>query len=661
MIENPYLFEINSTIPFAGVLAGQATDAVQKKIAFAKQKLQALYTEGELNFENTLGELDALLNEVSKTYGAIYLMAFTHPEEEVRNDAQTNIPIVEQFFSEVQLDEELYKRVLEYSKTREAEELTGAKRKFLEDTLADFKRNGFALPANTREVVKEIKKRLSEVSSQFDANIVTAKDELLLGEDEVQGLPNDYLQARKQADGRYKIDLSYPSYRPFMKYAQSGKARKELMSCFLNRASGENNKILREIVDLRQELAENLGYRSFAEYQLENKMAKTPQEVWSFEEDIQQKVMLKAETDYEELLKIKQEIKPDADKIDSWETAFLENLLLEKEYQLDEQELKQYFELNNVIDGLFHVCESLFGITFVEQQGASVWHQDVKYYSVVENEREIGHFYLDLFPRDDKYGHAAMFPIVSGRADLSGYETPKAALVCNFPKPAEDVPSLLTHGDVETFFHEFGHLLHGLLTTAELASQAGTSVSRDFVETPSQIFEQWAWNYESLKKFAKHYETGEVLPKSLHEKMIASKNVNSGNYYLQQIFYGTIDMRLHDQWQEFHQEEFADILKELQESITKFPFIDGTNMHASFGHLNGYAAGYYGYLWAKVYAEDFYSVFEQDGVMNPEIGKRYRDIVLAQGSTVDPAQIVREFLGREPQSNAFLRNIGLEV
>jgi len=266
---------------------------------------------------------------------------------------------------------------------------------------------------------------------------------------------------------------------------------------------------------------------------------------------------------------------------------------------------------------------------------------------------------LDIYPRDNKYKHAAMFGMISGKKLNDEYQIPTASLVCNFPKPTQDKPALLLHNDVVTFFHEFGHLMHDLLTKAELASQAGTNVARDFVEMPSQIFENWAWDFEALCIFAKHYKTGEKLPKELFDKMLAAKNVGSGLHVLQQIFYGTLDMTYHDKFDPKGNKSTTELVKELQNEITLYKFQEGTHFEAGFGHLNGYAAGYYSYLWALVYAEDMFSLFKEKGILNKETGMKLRKLVLERGSTLEEMEIVKEFLGREPNDKAFLESIGL--
>ena len=345
--------------------------------------------------------------------------------------------------------------------------------------------------------------------------------------------------------------------------------------------------------------------------------------------------------------------------MEAWEVSFYNNLLMRNKYSIDQEKVKEYFALDNVMNGLFKITQQLFGVKYVQVADASVWHQDVKAFDVKQDGITIGRFYLDLFPRENKYTHAACFTIRKGKQYGGVYQMPVAALICNFNAPAAGKPSLLTHAQAVTFFHEFGHVLHNLLTKAELASQSGTSVKRDFVEAPSQIFENWVWNYDALKLFARHYKTGEILPKELFQKMSAARNVGSGLAASAQINYGVLDMTLHDRYDPNGDKSTTDVAKEVYNSIMPFDFVDGTNYQAAFGHLTCYAAGYYGYMWSKVYAEDMFSVFEKNGILDQKTGMRYREAILANGGSKDEFEMVKDFLGREPDQKAFFRSLGL--
>jgi thimet oligopeptidase len=588
----------------------------------------------------------------------IYLLGSVSPLETVRNSSNIAISELSKFYTDLSLNEDLYKIIKKFSETDEAKNIQDEKYKFLKETIENFERNGFALDKHRREILKRMENKLTDYSIKFHKNIADANFEMFLTEDELDGLPEDYKKQHLQENGKYKITLDYPSLNPFLKYAKNDKLREKLYFEHLNKAKIENEIPLDNILIFRNKKAHLLGYKTYAEYALENKMAKKPETVWNFEKNLSEKVREKAQKDYNELLKIKQKSDPNVEKINSWEKSFLNNVLLKENYSLDQEEIKQYFELDQTLAGLFEISEKLFDLKIIEIFDFSKWHEDVRLFEVYKNNKLSGRFYLDLYPRKNKYSHAACFDVVEGKRLENEYQIPTATLVCNFPKANKNIPSLLYHSDVETLFHEFGHALHNVLTEAEFSVFSGTSVARDFVETPSQLMENWAWNYDSLKLFAKHHTSGEILPKELHKKMLAAKNVGSGLHTQQQLFYGKIDMTLHDKFDP-ETEETGDVVKKLQNEETLFPFMEGTHFERSFGHLDGYAAGYYGYLWALVYSDDFFSEFEKNGILNSETGKRFRDIVLVRGGSEDEIELVKKFLGREPNEEAFLKALGI--
>lgn len=663
MTGNPLFFESNTSIDFARITNEHVKEATDSVINEMKSGLDKIYniTLPNRTFQNSIKSFDALSDNFNNIQSVIFLMAYVHPDSAVRNQSQEAIATMGKYINEVTLDENLYKVFLEFSETEEARTLEPAKARLLQEQIDDFNRNGFKLPEEDRKILKEIKDRISDITIEFQKNISEYNDFLIIAADDTSGLPADYLESRKQDDGSYKIDLSYPSYRPFMKYAENAQNREELQFKYLNRAADKNLEVLNNLLVERQKMAELLGYPSYATYALENKMVKTPENVWDFENQLKEKVKAKAAKDYDELLAIKnKETGTESDVINTWEASYYDNILLKESYQLDDEKLKAYFELDNVLDGLFTISQQLFGLKFEAVSNPSVWHPEVKMFSVSEGGSDVGYFYLDLHPRENKYNHAACFSMLNGTVEGSELiQIPTATLVCNFPKPTSDKPSLITHSDVETMFHEFGHLIHHLMAKTEMSLQAGISNSRDFVEVPSQFLENWAWSYESLKLFAKHYKTGELLPKELHQKMLDSRNVGSGIANLQQILYGYIDMTFHDRFDPEGSQSTTDVVKKLQNEITLYPYVEGTHFHASFGHLTGYAAGYYGYLWAKVYAEDCFSVFEKNGIFDIETGKRFRDEILAKGSSKEEMELIKSFLQREPNDEAFIKSLGL--
>jgi thimet oligopeptidase len=655
----------NQEIDFNSLSHVDIEEATGEIITDSNKRLQEIISvqKNERTRENTLDLYDDLHNKLEQVHSTIFLMAYVHPEKAIRDKALQSINELNKYVNQLNMSVELYNALEEYSNTEDAKNLDDAGKKLLKDTIRDLEHNGLGLPQDQREKVREIQDRISELGVEFESNISSYSDALIVTEEQMDGLPEDYKEAHRMEDGNYKIDLSYPSYFPFMKYSKSSEARKELAKKFRNIASDKNLSVLNKLLIERKKLAKALGYNSFAEYQLENKMAKSPANVWNFEESLRSRVEQKSKQDYSELLEMKQEYLGDtkAEKVDSWDRGFYSTLLKRKKYDVDDEKIKEYFEVDNVIRGLFDISEKLFNVRFEEVKEPNVWHEEVRKFNVKENNTVIGSFYFDLYPRDDKFNHAAVFSLVPGRSTPEGYQLPVAALVTNFPRATSEKPALLPHSDVVTLFHEFGHLMHDILTKAPYSEQAGTNVVRDFVEVPSQLFEHWAWEYESLEKFARHYKDDSPLPEELYKKMIAAKNVGSGIFTLQQILYGMIDMTFHDKYDpENDPRSTTDIVRELQNTITPFEFLEGTHFEAGFGHLFGYAAGYYGYLWAKVYADDLFSVFSTNGVLDPNIGMKFKNKVLERGSSVEEKKIATDFLGREVEYDAFLKDIGLE-
>ncbi len=660
---NPLTYRFNKTIDFASITTDHIKSITQQSIDESKPELAKIYIipAEERSFENTMIALDDVTNKLSSINAPVAFLKNVTTSIEIADAVTAGIQLLSKYYNELSQDEEIYRTIKEYAVTREALSLTGYKKKVLNESIRDFKRNGFDLSAEKRKELKALRDQLSNLSIAFGNNIAVFQDSLILTEKELEGLPESYKQSRKLADGKYKIDLSGPSYTPIMENALSGDVRKALMKKYNNRAASTNLPVLKDILITRKKIAELLGYKTFAAYQTETRMVQNPETVWNFENKLLEKVKVKARQDYNELLQAKKEHQHNNNikTVDGWEMGYYRNILLKTKYNLDQEKLKEYFELNNVLDGIFKVSQQLYSVSFKEVPGASTWFREVKMFEVWDNRKIIGKFYIDLHPRKDKYTHAACFPITKGKLTNQGYQIPVAALVCNFTAPTKDQPALMSQREVTTFFHEFGHVLHNMFAKSELSGFSGTSVARDFVEAPSQIYENWILQYDVLKMFAKHYKTGEVLPKSVFDKMIASKNVGSGLAALSQIFYGVYDMTLHDKYDPSGTESTTDIVRKVQNDVLLTPYMEDTHFEAAFGHLTGYAAGYYGYLWSEVYAQDMFSVFEKSGILNKNTGKRYRDIILSKGADEEPLDLVRQFLGREPNEKAFLKNLGL--
>lgn len=660
---NPLMFEVNELVKFNELnpeFIRFTTDEIIRQTREAIESISKI-PASKRNFDNTMRAFDLAYHRLSNIFNTLYLMAYTHPDSAIRNQCQASVDALSRFDNEIALNEDLYKATSEYAKTTEAKQLSGFKKKYLDDRMRFYALNGFNLPKEKRDQLKTILDSITTLGLEFSSNIAAVKDVLELDEAEMDGLPQEYKDQHRGENGKYIIDLSYPSIVPFFQLATNENARKKLFMLYNNRAADKNLEILTRLLEQRKKAANLLGFKTAAEYFIADNMAVKPQKVWEFENSLLEKIKPKVEADYNELLEIKRKYTGDASAyvINEWEYRFYMNKLLKEKYHVDNQKIREYFEVNNVINGILEICKRLYNVNFVEVPNAPVWHSDVKLYEMKSNGEVLARIYLDLYPRDDKYKHFACFGLYNGVKVGDSYQIPTAALVCNFPRPTDTTPGLLTHDDVVTFFHEFGHMMHFVFSHSELSSQSGISNVHEFVEVPSQFFENWAWNYEALSLFARHYKTGEILPTSLYDKMYAARNVCSGIDANRQIFYGMLDMTYHDKFEPNGKETTTDALAKLQNQIGVFKYTPGTHIEASFDHLVGYAAGYYGYMWSKVYAEDLFSVFEKEGVMNAQTGLRFKNEVLSKGSTEDENVIIRNFLGREPNQNAFLKSLGI--
>ncbi|CAM2010903.1 M3 family metallopeptidase [Acanthopleuribacter pedis] len=656
---NPFFAPTLEPINFAAVTPERVQEAAQRVKDDVQVAKEAILASADDDQNGRLLKRDDMNFAIGRVLSPLYLLNETHPDAAIREACQAAVQDLFAFLNGLALDEALFQSLAAFQKRVDAGDvsLDPVAARFLEKEMDHYLKNGFALSAEDRAVLKELDDQLSEKELTFSKNISTANPTLRVPEAELDGLPDDFMDRYRTEDGDYELNTQSPCYMPVMTFAKSSSLRERLYKLYTNRAYPENNELLKEILILRQKRTKLLGHDTYAQYKLDSVMAKTPATVWGFYEDLRDKIKKKAEQDYAKLCDF-----AGVDHIPVWDRMFVTNALREAAYQIDQEQVKQYFPLENTLAGLFGLARQLYGIEIKRDDALPVWHPEVRGYEVCENGKRVGLFYLDFHPRENKYSHAACFDIQSGKLQPDGrYATPFSALVCNFTPPNETRPSLLTHREVETLFHEFGHLMHQILTTSPISGFSGTSVMRDFVEMPSQIMEHWVWQADSLAKLSHHWETGESLPEDLINKLIAGRHLNSGIDAQQQMFYGAIDMTLHDRYDAADDaaRPITELVKELQREYTLFNPVPESHFEASFGHLIGYAAGYYGYLWSRVYADDMFSRFEQTGIFDRETGTALRAEVLAMGNTREPMDLIQSFLGRQPNSDAFLSHLGL--
>lgn len=616
--------------------------------------------QAERTFENTIMGYERAFDNYGNALGMSGFLSYVSTDKKFRDAANDLQMQISQYMVDVATRRDVYKAIREYTDTNPR--LDPVQAKLVKEMLIGFKNSGMDLNDADLEKFKALNKEKAEYIIKFDKNIQEYKDPLAVTQEQLQGLGEDYIQKlSKTNDGKYLVTLDYPDYVPFMQNADDEQARKELEFKFNRRGGQENVELLEKTLTLRREIARLLGYKNHAELRLEDRMAKNPKTVMAFLKDLQKKLKPLGKKEDKEMIAYKNsKTGKNSRTLYSWESGYWSNKFRKENLELDSEKIKEYFPSQVVIDGMLDLFGGVFGITF-EPVDIPVWHPDVKAFKIKDKASGelVAYFYMDLYPREGKYKHAACFGLVEGEEKQDGtYQNPFVAIVANLNKPSGDTPSLLKHSEVETLFHEFGHVLHNALTKAKYSAFSGTSVSWDFVEAPSQMLERWAWDPQVLKKISKHYKTGEALPDDLIKRMIAAKNFGAGGMYLRQDFFAQYDMTLHTA------DTTPDTTKlyfELTKKIRGLPLTKGTIPQASFGHImGGYDAGYYGYLWSEVIAEDFFGEFKKNGIFNPETGLKFRREILEKGGTLDEEKMVENFLGRPADNKPFLKSIGLE-
>lgn len=616
--------------------------------------------QAERTFENTIMGYERAFDNYGNALGMSGFLSYVSTDKQFRDAANDLQMQISQYMVDVATRRDVYKAIREYTDTNPR--LDPVQAKLVKEMLIGFKNSGMDLNDADLEKFKALNKEKAEYLIKFDKNIQEYKDPLAVTQEQLQGLGEDYIQKlSKTDDGKYLVTLDYPDYVPFMQNADDEQARKELEFKFNRRGGQENVELLEKTLTLRREIARLLGYKNHAELRLEDRMAKNPKTVMAFLKDLQKKLKPLGKKEDKEMIAYKNsKTGKNSRTLYSWESGYWSNKFRKENLELDSEKIKEYFPSQVVIDGMLDLFGGVFGITF-EPVNIPVWHPDVKAFKIKDKASGelVAYFYMDLYPREGKYKHAACFGLVEGEEKQDGtYQNPFVAIVANLNKPSGDTPSLLKHSEVETLFHEFGHVLHNALTKAKYSAFSGTSVSWDFVEAPSQMLERWAWDPQVLKKISKHYKTGEALPDDLIKRMIAAKNFGAGGMYLRQDFFAQYDMTLHTA------DTTPDTTKlyfELTKKIRGLPLTKGTIPQASFGHImGGYDAGYYGYLWSEVIAEDFFGEFKKNGIFNPETGLKFRREILEKGGTLDEEKMVENFLGRPADNKPFLKSIGLE-
>ena len=675
MSNNP-LLSINDLIDFPAIKPEHVVPAMKSLIADAQETLSIVTQDSTPStWDDVITPLEKKTLALSRAWGAVSHLMSVCDEPELRKAYNEALPIVTQFWiglSQSSLSQK-YKAIKESDGFKN---LSAVRQRIINEELIDFKLAGAFLSEDKKDELKTVKETLAQESQKFSENLLDATNAyglLIEDEKELEGIPADDIAAFKETaqaanQEGYRITLQIPHYLAVLQYAQNRKLRETLYHAYVIRASEldfdgkfNNNDVMRRIVELRAQEARLLGYKNYGEVSLATKMAKTPEEVVAFLRDLAQKSLPQAKADMAEVKAFAKDSLGIADP-QSWDLPYASEKLREARYAYSDQEVKQYFTLPAVFNGLFGLVQTLFNIRIVKDN-APVWHPDVQFFRIENAQGEkVAQFYVDLYARPNKRGGAWMDNDRTRNRLYGSLQTPVAYLVCNFAKPVGDKPALLTHDDVLTLFHEFGHGLHHMLSRIEEPSASGINgVEWDAVECPSQFMENFAWDWTVLESLTSHVQTSEKLPRSLYDKMLAAKNFQSAMAMVRQLEFGLFDMLLHTEF-DSQKDNILDLLAQVRKEVAVTQQPDYNRFPNSFSHIfaGGYAAGYYSYKWAEVLSSDAFSLFEETGVLNPETGKKWLNEVLAVGSSRPAMDSFIAFRGRAPKIDALLRHSGIK-
>jgi thimet oligopeptidase len=600
-------------------------------------------------------DLDQFYTQMDDRVVPLHFMGSVSTDEKVRAEAST----CEEKYNKALVEMFTRKPLYEIVKASTAQ--NPDEDRLISEFKRQFEKNGMQLNDKDLAAFRDLKSKLVTLEAQFSKNLNEDTTSVEFTAAELEGTSPDFLERQaRNKDGKYVVTTKLTDYLHVMENAKNPEARKKMAMAFENRAATANTKLLEQAVVLREQIAKLLGYKVWADYRIKGNMARNSEQVNTFLIDLKKKLRPRLTNDLRILLDAKRKMEnPQARELTAWDFRYFENQVKKRDYALDEEVVREYLPKDTVMAGIFEIYSTLLGVKFEEVAGAAVWASDVKLYAIRDtgSKQIIGYFYTDFVPRPGKYGHAAAFPLIHGHVTTAGYYSqPVSAIVANFTPPSGGKPSLMTHDEVEVVFHEFGHIMHQTLTHAPYGWLSGSAVAQDFVEAPSQMLENWVWDPTILKKISGHYaDKTKKMPDNLIAKIVSTRDFNKGYFYSRQITFGLTDMAMHTATGPV---DVTETYKKIYKEVMTVPAVEGSHFSASFGHLmGGYDAGYYGYIWSEVFAADMFTTFQKDGLLNAKVGEKYRATILEQGNMLDAIDLLGEFLGRQPNNEAFLKKL----
>lgn len=661
----------HQTPPFSKIRNEHYIPAMREAIKEAEKNIDNIVSMKEApTFKNTIVALQTASDKVERISGILFNLNECNTDSELQNIVMELTPELTRFSNSVNMNPKLFARVKAIYDKRNSLKLTTEQRTLLEDTYLGFIRNGVNLEGDDRKTFAENSEQLSQLSQQMNRNVLADNNNYILhitNREDLSGLPENVVaaaqdEAKERGLEGWVFTLAYPSFGPFITYADNRELREQMWRAYNSRGNrgneNDNNDVIRKMTYLRYQQAHLLGYKNYCEYVLSNRMCNTPEKLWGFLSEMYEAALPSAERDLKEVTEFAQDLGAPL-PLERWDFSYYSEKLKQKKYDFDEELLRPYLQLDKVRQGIFDLYGRLYGVTFREVKNIEVYHPDVKVFEVMDGKRFMGVLYLDMHPRASKRS-GAWKTTFREQSNIDGKQIrPLVQVVCNFSKPVGNKPALLSFSEMETFMHEMGHAMHCLLTDCTYPSLSGTSVKRDFVEMPSQVMENWCYESAFLNTFARHYETGDTIPGEYIKKIKAAEKYLAGWMCLRQLNLGIVDFSFHtiekpieERIEDFEREHMKDLLSP----------VDGANTSTAFTHIfaGGYASGYYGYKWAEVLDADIFSKFKENGIFDKATAKAFRDKILSKGGTEHPSVLFRNFMGRDPDKKALMVRCGFE-